>query len=1036
MRVARWILPLLMFGLVYSGPVKAQGPTGTITGTVIDGTTRAPIAGASVVVDGTTLGAHTRANGTFLLSGVPAGSQRLSVSLIGYTRHEQEVTVPAGGSVTVQVALQAEAVALGQIVVTGYGTQRREAITGSVATVDVEEANVGLVTNANEMIQGRVAGVHITVNNGEPGAGQQIRIRGGTSISASNEPLYVIDGVPVQNVSTEPGGGIDIGGEPSLPRSPLNLINPSDIESITILKDASASAIYGSRAANGVVLIETKKGQRGTVSTEYSGYVAVSAPSNYLDLLNGNEYRNFVQQHPSVPDGTRANLLADLGTANTDWEREMTRSAISHNHDVAFSGGSDRTRYRASLNYQDQQGVTLSSGLERVQGRLNAVHSAWDDRLRLGLNLTSSHVEHDYLAYETGGGFEGGVFINMVNFNPTNPVMVIDEGTGLPTYYEVAGQTSVRNPVGLAEQIDDVSSTTRTLGNISADLELLPGLTGRVNVGVDRSEAVRRAYVPAASPAGAQWNGRARQEQLGNTGLTLQTLLTLQRPIGETQNIEVVGGYEYNDYSRGGFGAEGRDFVTDAFNFHNLGGGAQLVRPFSWHEDSRLVSFFSRANYSLNDRYYLTGVVRYDGSSRFGAGNKWALFPAISGSWRISEEDFLRDGPFSDLRLRAGFGLQGNEAVPAYASLLRLETSGGAAYGFGDQPVVGVTPVSNRNPNLKWEETAQFNVAVDYGFLGNRYSGSVEYYVKNTTDLLLEVVVPQPAPAERRIENVGEIRNTGLELTFDADLMNREAMQWSAGLVFAADRNEVVDLGPYQFITSGLVSGQGQSGQVSQRIMPGEPLGTFFGPRFVRVCGSGDVSTVGCTVGQQLFTDFQDGQAAGLITSGGLSGDDFVKIGNANPDYSLGLRSALGWGNLDASMFLRGEIGQDVFNNTALVYQTKSNALQGKNFLKAAMDDPDAISEPAVFSSRWIEDGSFLRLQNITLGYTFDELPIVGGARQARFFVSGDNLLLLTGYSGLDPEVHSTHGGLAVRGIDYLAYPRARTVTAGVRMAF
>lgn len=1034
MKLARYLLPMLLCGLLLAPELHALQTTGTITGRVVDGATLEPVAGATITVIGTDRGTLSQPGGNFILTGVPAGSHRVRVEMIGYTAQEQDITLAAGATATLQFSLQTQAVQLENIIVTGYGAQRREAITGSVTQLDADEANVGLVANANELIQGRVAGVHIALNNGEPGAGQQVRIRGGTSISASNEPLYVIDGVPVQNVSTEAGGGIDIGGEPSLPRSPLNLINPADIESITILKDASAAAIYGSRAANGVVLIETKKGQQGTMTMDYTGYVSMSAPARYLELLNGDEYRNFVQNHPSVPDDLRSNLLADLGSANTDWERELTRSAVSHNHDLSFAGGGDRTRYRASLNYQDQQGVALSSGMERVQGRLNAVHRAFEDRLRLNLNLMSSHVEHDYIAYETGGGFEGGVFINMVNFNPTNPVSILDEGTGLSTYFEVPAQTSVRNPVALANQIDDISNTTRTLGNASADVQLIPGLTGRVNVGIDRSESVRRQYVPRTNPAGAQWNGRARQEQLENTGLTLQTLLTLQRAIGAVHNLEVVAGYEYNDYSRGGFGAEGQDFVTDAFNFNNLGGGANLVRPFSWHEDSRLVSFFSRANYSLSDRYYVTGVVRYDGSSRFGAGNKWGLFPAISASWRLSEEPFLLDGPFSDLRLRAGYGLQGNEAVPAYASLLRLETDAGAAYGFGDQTVVGVAPVSNRNPDLKWEETAQFNVAVDYGFAANRYTGSLEFYVKNTKDLLLEVVVPQPAPAERRIENVGEIRNRGVEFSLDAQVMNREALNWSAGLVFAADRNEVVDLGPFQFITTGLVSGQGQSGQVSQRIMPGEPIGTFFGPEFVRVCETGDT---GCTVGQQLFNDYDaDGNVVGLVTGGGLTGDDFVTIGNANPDFSLGLRNAVNWGSLDASVFLRGEFGQEVFNNTALVYQTKSNALQGKNFLKDALDDPDAINEPAVFSSRWIEDGSFLRVDNVTVGYTLDRLPILGGTRQARVYLSGDNLLVLTGYSGYDPEVHSTHGGLAVRGIDYLAYPRGRTVTAGVQMSF
>jgi TonB-linked SusC/RagA family outer membrane protein len=1015
MAMVRSLFAVLVLSLVWAGQLAAQ--TGTVTGRVLDATTQQPVSGANVLVDGTQLGTLTRVDGGFVLTNVPLGAQRLTASLIGYGSQTQEVTVSATASTAVQFELQPQAVQLEELVATGYGTTRRLAITGSVAKINADEANVGVVSNANDMIQGRVAGVSITLNNGEPGANAQVRIRGGTSISASNEPLYVIDGVPIDNVATEPRG-IGIGGSPPLARSPLSLLNPSDIESITILKDASATAIYGSRAANGVVLIDTKRGGAGGLAIEYDGYAAASRPASYLDVMSGDEYRRFVQAE-------RPDLAAGLGPANTDWERALTRTGVTHNHNLAFSGGGENTRYRASMNYMNQEGVVINNGFERIQGRLNASHQALEDRLRLGLNLTASHVSNNYLPYENIAGFEGGVFTNMVIFDPTRPITVTDPETGQESFFERgSGRQEQRNPVAMAEQVDDFGNTTRTLGNVTAALDVLPGLTAQLNVGADRSEGIRRTYLPRISPVGAEWGGRARQVSHDNTALTLQSLLTLTRQISDAHSFDVVGGYEYAEYRQEEFSAEGQDFATDAFGFNNLGGGNVLIRPSSWREDSKLVSFFARANYNISDRYFLTGVLRRDGSSRFGAGNKWAVFPALSASWRLSEEPFLRGGMFSDLRLRAGFGLQGNQAVPPYASLITLAPGG--HYVFGESPVTGIAPNRNPNPNLRWEETSQFNVALDYGFSNNRFSGTIEYYLKNTSDLLLEVPVPQPALVSTRLENIGEVRNQGVEFALDALLVTHPRLRWMAGLVFAAERNEVINLGGRSFLQSGQAGGQGQSDTWTLRIIPGEPLGTFFGPEFVGVDSEGkqlfrcNRTTDGCT-GEQTTQPI---------------GDDYRIIGNANPDFTVGLRNQLDYGKFDLSFLVRSAVGQDVFNNTSLVYATKTNVTANRNFLRSALTDGIAIGEPAIYSSLWVEDGSFVRLQNITLGYKLDLSRFYAQAREARVYVSADNLFLITGYSGYDPESHTAAEGLAVRGVDYLNYPRPRTFTAGIRVTF
>jgi iron complex outermembrane receptor protein len=1020
MSMTRKAISVLIVCLAWAGSLAAQDQVGSITGRVVDAQTQQPIGNANVVIEGTLLGSVTTPSGTFVISQVPVGTYQVTANLIGYGPVTQEVTVTAGEAVSVNFSLPIQAVVMEELVTTGYGTQRRLAITGSVATVDAAEANVGVQSNVNDLLQGRVSGLNITRNSGEPGTGAQITIRGGTSLSASSEPLYIVDGVPIaQDIPTE-ANGIGIGGDPALPRSPLTLINPADIENITVLKDAAATAIYGSRAANGVILIETKQGAPGTVSFEYDGYVAISQPQSYLNLLNGAEYRDFVQAQVSAGN-LDPSRLDGLGTANTDWERALTRTALTQNHDVSFAGGTQATRFRASVNYMDQEGIVQNNGFQRFQGRLNGTHTTLNDRLRLDLRLSTAQVNHDYLPFENLGGFEGGVFQNMAVYNPTFPVTITDPDTGEEKFFEIGtGRLSVRNPVAIAEQIEDVANTTRTLGTLKADLDVFSGLTATVSGSVDASRSNRRTFFPSASPVGAEWNGRAIQQDRDLTTLNLQTLLTYDGGVGLDHAFNVVGGYEVIDWTLRTFSAEARDFLTDAFSFSNLTAG--VARPIigSYEESALLVSVFGRANYSFKDRYFVTGVVRYDGASQFGAGNKWSLFPAVSASWRVSEEAFMADGPFSELRLRAGWGRQGNPAVTPYSSLITLEASDGASYPFGDQRFTGVAPNRNPNPDLKWEETEQWNVAIDFGFAGNRIAGTVEGYIKNTEDLLLEVPVAQPAAVPNRLENIGKIRNRGIEASLEALVINTPNVTWSAGLVFDMNRNEVVDLGGRTFLPLGVVSGQGQTGQNAQRLIPGETVGTFYGPEFIGVDAQG----------RQLFNQRDsDGNIIGETIQ--PTGDDFTVIGNANPDFSLGLTNRLSWGNFDGSMLLLSEIGQDVFNNTALVYSTKSNALQDKNFLRSAIDDPIGILEPAIFSDRWIENGSYLRLQNITIGYTF-QLPSFVAGKMARVYAAADNLFLITGYDGYDPEVY-TDAGLVTPGIDYLSYPRARTFTFGLR---
>jgi iron complex outermembrane receptor protein len=1025
-------LSLALAGSLFCAAQLTAQSTGTISGRVIDSASRQPLSAVSLRLVGTQRGAVTRDDGTYTLPNVPVGAQRVRASRIGFGPQVKDVTVAAGSTAAVDFALPAQAAVLGEMVVTGYGSQRRESITGSVATVQADQANVGVITNANQMLQGRVAGLQMTTNNGEPGGGAQIRVRGGTSISGSNDPLYVVDGIPLQNENTVADAfGLEI--QKALPRSPLNTINPNDIESITVLKDASATAIYGSRGANGVILIQTRRGLSGRPSIDYDVYVAASSPSRKLNFLTGDEYRSFVKANAAT---LGAEQVAGLGTFSTDWEDALTRTGWATNHNLSFAGGQGPTTYRASLNYFDQQGVVIANGLKRYQGRLNAQHQAMDGRLGLGLTLTASRVANKYLAMENGGGFSGGVFTNMAIYNPTKPV--IDPTTG--RYYEIGtGAQGTRNPVALAEQITDLAPENRVLGNMTGSLELMPTLTAQTTLGVDYSDAVRQTYIPLLSPIGAQVGGAARQAERSLQNINFQQLLTYTPKLGGQQELDIVGGYEYSSFNNHGFEVVSQGFVTDNFTYNNLGAGtpANSPSPVSYIQESRLVSFFSRANYGWADKYFLTGVIRRDGSSRLAPGSQWSTFPALSGSWRLSNEDFMRGKPFSTLALRAGWGRQGNQAVQPYATQLLLKTDNGSKYPFGGVVTTGLVATQVANPDLKWETSEQTNVGIDWGIKSDRFTGVLDFYQKTTKDLLLRVAVPQPAVVSTRIQNIGAVRNRGFEATVDARILDEGSRSLTSGLVASIERNQVTAIDASRdFITTGNVYGQGQSGRFAQRLIPGQPLGIFWGPEYVGLNAQN----------QQMFNKYTvTKDASGRITSRTLAGttiaptaDDETIIGNANPSFSLGFHSNATWNKLDASWNWRGEFGRDVFNNTALIYATKTNAKQGRNFLASALDDPTAIGEPSIYSSRWIENGRFIRLQNMTVGYTFTLPARLGGGRTTRVYLSGDNLLLFTPYSGYDPEVfvNASVDDVGVRGIDYLTYPRARTFTTGARIQF
>ena len=991
----------------------AYGQARNITGTVTEEGSGFPLPGVNIQIQGTLTGTITGIDGTYSLQA--STGDVLVFSFVGYITQE----IAVADQNVIDVALAEDVELLDEVVVVGYGTQRRANVTGSAQRVVADEANVGLVNSPEQLFQGRVAGVNIIQSGGEPGAPVTIRIRGGTSISASNEPLYVIDGVPIDNSNVAPDGGTDTD---SGRKNPLVFLNPSDIESIDVLKDASAAALYGSRGANGVILITTKKGREGQVQVDYDGYVSSSSFIRDLPLLTASEYRSFVQAN---------NLPTDLlGNADTDWQQEVTQSALSQNHNLAFSGGTATTQYRASVSYLSQEGIIINSDLERVSGRINVNHRALDEKLRLDMRLTGSFYNDNRAPFQQTGGFEGGLLTNVMKYNPTLPVRNADG-----TFFEIPGQTSVRNPVALAKQIDDFTKTTRLLGGLKADYEFVPGLVGTLNVGVDRQQASRRVFIPGANPLRQAVQGEATQGNNEFSSVLAEVYGNYTRSLQETHNVNVTGGYSFQEFDREGFDAQATGFVSDVFSFNDLAAGdVETFEITSFKQKSRLISFFGRVNYDYRGRYIVSASIRRDGSSRFGEDEKWGFFPAVTLGWRLSDESFLQNvDAINDLKLRIGWGVTGSQEIGNLRSLPTFGSSPGGNAVLGESIVSGVAPNNFANPNLKWEETTQLNIGLDFGLWSDRVYGSIEYYIKDTDDLLLEFEVPQPAAVPTRLANAGQMENTGIDLALNARVIDRSDLFVEVGATFNANSNEIKNLGGRTQIFTGRSSGAGLSQINTQVLTPGEAFGSFLAPVFVGF----DSAT-----GEQRCRNASGAEVA----CSDVPQSEYEIVGNAQPDFQYGFTTNVTWKDWDLSFFFRGEQGRDLYNNTGIEYTSKNLANTNVNFLQEALDDPTPLAEAPQYSSRWIQDASFLRMENITIGYTFTNIDalsgIVGTIRRARIYVAANNLFVITSYDGWDPEVNTeasaSVGNIPILslGIDYTNYPRPRTFTAGISLGF
>ena len=977
----------------------AMAQQSVFSGKVTDSSSGEALPGVSIVVRGTTNGTISNFDGNFTLS-VNVG-EVVQFSFIGYKTQE----IVAQGQQALRVALVVDTEQLDEVVVIGYGTVKKSDATGAVSTVSSKDFNKGGITSPQDLLVGKSAGTVITSSGGAPGSGSTIRIRGGSSMSASNDPLIVIDGFPVSN------SGI------SGLANPLSTINPNDIETFTVLKDASATAIYGSRASNGVILITTKKGTVGKpMQISYNGTMSVNTIPAYMEVLSGDEFRSLAYDLASKSAvGLSMNSLGRLGTENTNWQKEIYQTALAHDHNVSISGGVKTMPYRASIGYTSQDGILKTTNMERTTLAIGLDPSFLDNHLKVSLNLKGSYTKQNF-------GDQGAVG-SAVFFDPTHPVM--NGNTKFGGYYTWVNLSDVlpdgsmdpngspnpigvSNPVALLNQTDNKSTVQRSLGNVQFDYKFhfLPELRANMNLGYDYFTTT--GYNNASNAAAFTYrNGIGRKndyEQAGKTEL-LDFYLNYVKEIGSIKSkIDATAGYSW------------QHFYKDGSSFVRNGDGTQVSDSSKFINENYLVSFFGRLNYSIMDRYLFTFTLRDDGSSRFAEDNRWGLFPAAAFAWKMNEEAFLKNvTAVSDLKLRLGWGITGQQDIGndyPYLPVYRGSTAT-AQYQFGNTFYNTLRP----NPydrNIKWEETTTYNIGLDFGFMNNRISGSIDAYQRDTKDLLNFIPIAAGSNFSNFLTtNVGNLVNKGVELTLNAQVVSTKDWSWNVGFNAAYNENKITKLTKtddpnYPGVDVGLIGGGVGNFIQNQRV--GYPANSFF--VFQQVYGSNGMPIEG------LYVD-RTGNG-GTVTSNNLNKYHYKKPA---PDVTMGINSRVAYKQFDFSFSGRANIGNYVYNNVAsgALYSTVYNQSGFFNNIPRQSENAK-FTNTQYFSDFYIENASFFKMDNMSAGYNFENFL------KARLSLTVQNAFTITKYKGLDPEVDG--------GIDNNFYPRPRVFVLGVNLTF
>lgn len=956
----------------------AFAQSGAVKGKVLDELGE-PIIGANIVEKGTTNGTITDMDGNYSLTVNDLKKAVLQASFIGYNTIEESVK----GRSTVEIKLSPSVVNLGEVVAIGYGTQTRKEITGSVANITEKDFNQGVTREASDLLQGKVAGLNIASGSGDVSSSPQIRLRGTSTLQNDQGPMIVIDGIPGGDMST---------------------VAPSDIESISVLKDASSAAIYGSRSAGGVILITTKRGSGSKTQVNYDGYVALSSLANKPDLLTADEWRSYAA---SVGQSEQAKQFDQYG-ASTDWFDEISRTGFSQNHSLSLSGGSSKSNYRASVNYLKNSGVIRDNEMERFNFRFQFQQRAINDRLRIGLTGAATILD-----YNPTYGYN---FVLAYNMLPVFPVKMSDG-----SWYENVGY-DLGNPVHNIEANTRENKTNSYYGVGDLQFTIIDGLDIKASLYKSRRLNEYSQYYDSTTDAGRDDGGYAYKRSQTYDKDMMEWTLNYDKTFNDVHKVNGLLGYSWEENMFSEFTAANRNFTTDMLGANKLQAGQDL-RPddvTSQKNEYRLISMFARAHYSYAERYMITATVRRDGSSKFGTNHKWGIFPSVSAAWGISQEAFMQDIDWiNDLKLRAGWGVTGNQDGLKPYKTLELYGASDKYYDSGSW-LTGYKIDQNANPDLKWEQTSMLNIGLDFQLFNGRLGGTVEWYDKRTKDMLYTYTVPSPPYLYREMmANVGDMKNTGIEVLLNLDAIRTKDFSWNTTLNMSHNKNEVTSLSNDNFTTTRIYAGdawiRGSSGGTTHVVEEGRPIGQFYGWRCDGIDADGKYI---------LYDKTGDGQ---------ISEDDRDYIGDAQPDLIFGWTNSFRYKAIDFSFFFRGSIGNDVLNHVRMAY-AQPGYLIGSN----ALDDPLTyqLKEVPKYCSLYIENASFVRLDNVTLGYTFNTKKL-NWLDKARIYVTGQNLFVITGYKGLDPETNmGRNDGLAPGVEDREFYPKARTFTFGVNLTF
>ena len=985
---------------------NAFAQTKTVSGRVTAANSQDGLPGVTISVQGTKTGTLTDNSGKYSIA-VSGSNAVLVFSSVGYVSQEKKV----GSQQQIDVQLEADVKQLGEIVVVGYGTQSRKNLTSAVSTIKPQDLNRGAITDVGQLLQGRVPGLNISAN-GDPNASAAVVLRGASTINSSQGPLYVIDGIPGADIST---------------------IAPDDIASIDVLKDASATAIYGNRAANGVIMVTTRRGKSGDMKVNYHGYVGLEKVSSRLNMMDATQLRSFL-----TANGLSFSPADDKGT-NTNWQDAVEKSsAISQNHNLSFSGGSEKGTYTASLNYTDKQGILQGSSLSRVIARLAFEQSALNDKVKFGLQVTNSNSNANNTP------LRNNVLMQMINHLPVSPVKN-DDGT----YFENFTNTGYFNPLAMIENGQDNTKTNVLTAAFTTQVKLPFGLTYNLNLSYQNFNILQgEAYTGYYSKYNSAnfynnpeppavhtllnfgTNGMASRKSYQNTNKLLETFLSWNKELGD-HSLNLVLGYSWQGNTIGdGFQTSSTNFPVDNIGYNNFA----LSNPYAIssyrinfgadgvYQETRLVSDFARLNYNFNDKYLLQASVRRDGSSVFGKNNQWGYFPSVGVAWRINQEGFMqKQSLFNDLKLRASYGVTGNSSgFNAYTAQFMSGSLG--TYYYNGVQTAAYGPTQAANPDLQWEKTATSNIGVDFSILKGKISGSVEVYEKNTTGMIYAYKVnPMLVPIGSITSNGGSMNNKGIEVTLNATPVSNGKFSWNTSLNLAHNSNKITSLSNPLFAGGDSIritqpEGSGQTGSTLQILKAGMPLGQFFTLEYAGKNANG--------VSQYV-------NAKGELTTTPTIGADYKYLGSPQPTILIGWTNTLRYGNFDFNVFIRGVFGNKIFNATRADLFRPSTA-QYTNILVDAAGETKADVNSFKYSSRFIEDGSYVRLDNATLGYNFKKIS--KSIQSLRVYMSVNNAFTITNYTGIDPEVNQ--GGIAPGVDSNNFYPKTRTVLFGVNLSF